>query len=229
MALNQDSDVVLWRRWLGESRADSYLAVAPGMPISEIATWNQRLAASLMADISHVELALRNCLSQALQQRLQRGGVSQHWLRDPTGELVNLGGHVLASRLEDARARALQAKPNASFDDEISELTLGFWTALLSSAFQPLQPDIVGAFTGLENRNIRVLPKQAAYFRRLRNRVSHHHRVIHRDLLFDWNQILRFGGLIDPALRGYLKRESETPGLVIQFQSELDTNSKDFF
>jgi hypothetical protein len=103
------------------------------------------------------------------------------------------------------------------FDDIVAELSLGFWLTFLGKRYVAIHGDLASSLAGLKDRNVRRLSPLANRFRALRNRVAHHHRILHRDLNRDWRVILDLAGVIHPALRDYLERTSETPKLIVEF------------
>jgi len=215
-AIQEDSDA-LWKKWLGYERALSYRSASQSLTIAELATWNQSLSASLMSDVAHTEIALRNLVHDVLSQRLRATGHSAHWLDDPTGELSRCGGLVAIHRIRDATQRAGRLKKNPASSDVIAELSLGFWTTFFTKSFRPFHPDLVSALVGKRSRSFSEIPTIVSAFHRLRNRLAHHHRMIHRDLTADWETVLELAGLIHPHLSDYIVRKSKTPELIARF------------
>ena len=207
----------VWKVWLGAARAVSIKRSMPSLPLQDAAVWNQRLSGSILSDIAHVEVALRNVISDFLNRRFCVPEGSLHWLSDETNSLGKIGGIAFRSRVRDAQASASLGGREPSFDDVIAELSLGFWLNFLSGTYQHLHGDLVTVFVGAKNRNLRQMRQVGSRLRNLRNRVAHHHRIIHRDLDVDWRDIVTFANFIDPRLREFLSQNSSTPGLVAQF------------
>ena len=223
--MNQALDENLWTDWLGEARAFSYLEVSEKLTLSELAEWNQLICGTLLADIGHVEVALRNVLNSALARRHSHQGHPGSWLEDPAGELKRMGGGLILSKIDDAKSRARKLKPFFSENDVVAELSLGFWLTLFSSKFRGLQPDLVSAMQGLEGRNVRSITSQLSRFRRLRNRLAHNHRVIHRDLVADWSLVMDVARAVHVDLAGEVERLSRSPLLIEEFTQTIQAKS----
>ncbi len=225
LGLFQQADEELWKNWLGLARAISYQTAYPNHSLETLATWNQRLSSSLLCDISHVELGIRNVISQALQSSGEKRGLRGHWLQDSSCYLSAIGGQEFDNHIEAAKRRALKTKSEALFDDIVAELSLGFWLTFLGKRYVAIHGDLASSLAGLKDRNVRRLSPLANRFRALRNRIAHHHRIFHRDLNRDWEAILDLSGLIHPALRDYLERTSETPNLILEFNQIVQARS----
>lgn len=187
------------------------------MAIEDLAIWNQKISGSFLSDVAHVEIALRNSLDRGLTRRIQNQGANSHWSEDPSGELRALGGSEFISRLDQAKNRLVFQKGEIVPSDLVAELELGFWIAILGKRFSGIHPDLVSCFPGMPDRNIREIPLMARRMRMFRNRIAHHHRILHRDLECDWQNILALGELIHPQLRLVLSVNSETPNLLARF------------
>ena len=217
----QDLNQELWRTWLGTARSLAYESMRSRQTLENLATWNQRLSASLFCDVSHVEIAIRNLISESLQKRALDLGQGTHWLMDSSGYFQRTGGRDFEALLGQAQQRVLRAKQEPTWDDIVAELGLGFWLSFLGRKYLAIHPDLASAFVGLEDRNIRRLRPLAERFRNLRNRLAHHHRVIHRDLNRDWHDVVGIAQLIDPKLKSYLSENSNTPELIAEFNQTI--------
>jgi abortive infection bacteriophage resistance protein len=186
LGLFQQADEELWKNWLGLARAISYQTAYPNHSLETLATWNQRLSSSLLCDISHVELGIRNVISQALQSSGEKRGLRGHWLQDSSCYLSAIGGQEFDNHIEAAKRRVLKTKSEALFDDIVAELSLGFWLTFLGKRYVAIHGDLASSLAGLKDRNVRRLSPLANRFRALRNRIAHHHRIFHRDLNRDW-------------------------------------------
>jgi hypothetical protein len=206
--LQHDHDA--WEKWLGRQRLDSYLRLGSNLPIESLAHWNQYLSGLLLSDIGHVEIAIRNLMSDALQNRVEARGINADWFEDPTGEFAQCGGVIATKRLREARARAQKGGSRINQGDVIAELSLGFWSSLLSKSFQRLHPDLVSLFRGSASRNASSAHALVSRVLRLRNRAAHQHRMIHRDLRLDYQSVLDLAEAIDPRLAEFISGKSRT-------------------
>lgn len=222
---SQEPGYSLWIGWLGDARAASYLQVNHLMELDQLALWNQRLSASFMSDVAHVEIALRNSLDKGLSLRLENQGETLHWSEDPKGDLFGLGGSEFVARLNQAKSRVLLLKGQVNPNDLVAELELGFWIAILGKRFTGLHGDLVSCFHGLPDRNIRQTPIRARRMRKFRNRIAHHHRILHRDLQADWQNIVELASFVHPKLKEFLIDTSETPRLLQRFTQTIRAKS----
>ena len=138
---------------------------------------------------------------------------------------MGLGGSEFIGKLNHAKSRVRLAKGQVTPDDLVAELELGFWIAILGKRFTGLHGDIVSCFQGLPDRNIRQTPTRARRMRKFRNRIAHHHRILHRDLDADWQNIVGLASLIHPDLKKFLVDTSETPRLLEVFTQTIQAKS----
>jgi hypothetical protein len=223
--VGQEESECLWTNWLGVARAESFRDALPGHNLETAATWNQRLSGSLLSDISFVEVALRNLTSKVLQKRCLEKGGSGHWLISDLEELSKFGGDALLKRIGEAKTRASLAKPRSTPDDLIAELSFGFWLNFLNRRYQSIHSDLATELKGLDSRNIRQVPEIGSRVRRVRNRVAHHHRIIHRNLIADWHSILALARVMDPKLEAFIASSSLTPSLLEEFNQIAQAKS----
>jgi hypothetical protein len=215
---SQEPDSSLWVGWLGAARAESYRRVSAEVSLGELARWNQILCGAFLGDIGHVEVAFRNIVSHSLQDQ---AGQNDHWLMVENSSWTKLGGDELKSKIKDAKSRAAQGGKVITPDDVIAELSLGFWLNFLGKRYVSLHPDMVRHFKGLRGRNLRGAAPVGSRVRSLRNRAAHNHRILHRDLQLDWEEVMTFARLIDPALAEYLDRNSLAQPAISEFSQKV--------
>ncbi|SCX03236.1 hypothetical protein [Candidatus Aquiluna sp. UB-MaderosW2red] len=213
---SQSLENQLLETWLGVSRSQALQLVAPKEPLWKISKWNQELGASILEDVSHVELALRNLLDSALVERLANQGFCGSWLDDPSGEIRNLGGAHLLEKIKSAKLQVVRDKPRVTHEDVLAELTLGFWTALLGKRFLRLNLDLRGIFLGVNGRSISALGDRLARIKALRNRIAHQHRILHRNLQDDFDLVIMVANDIDRRLADFIRKNSRTPEILIR-------------
>lgn len=215
--MNQEPNAELWKLWLGQARATSYLAAFPQLSLEEVALWNQRISGSLMTDIGHLEVGLRNTISRVLAAKSESLGSGVDWLSDTSRFFARMGGTEFNAKVLQARQQASKTKKDPTFDDLIAELSLGFWLNFLAKRYLPIHADLASAFSGLGDRNIRKLPPIGARVRLLRNRLAHHHRILHRNLSRDWMDVLYLARAVDPRLAEFIVQASLTPSWIEEF------------
>lgn len=203
----------LWIDWLGLERAKAFKKVSTNALMQDLVLANQKISAAIFEDCSYVEVALRNRLSAGMQRRLERISSSASWLEDPTGELQTIDGGRFFKQIQDARRRAMGAKSCADESDIVAELSLGFWIGLLSKKSQKLRIDLIGNLPGYQSRSMNQLMNGLNEFRNLRNRVAHHHGVLHRDIQRDAQSVLLIASWIDPVLRDFVAANSRIEAL----------------
>lgn len=212
----QDYSDSQFRIWLGHSRANAMKAVLPELPLWNLASWNQKLSATLLEDLSHLEIGLRNLLDAELARLHELSGGGSTWITDQKSEIWRTGSSDLLRRLRTASSQA-SAKVYPSHEDLLAELSLGFWTSLLGKKNLHLNVNLRGVFFGLGGRNLSELGDNLARINTLRNRLAHQHRILHRDLRRDYELVLRTASLIDPKLARFIAKVSRTEALIAQY------------
>lgn len=171
--------------WLSESRFNSYLRLCGGDPdlALRLHEWNLKLGQSLMGDIAHFELALRNSYDRVLRERFSGGG---HWLYDENSPVIRpimrkskakiLRDVNLVNRraINDAKSRAHDpSDPN----QVVSGLMLGFWAHMTDRSRERdlWIPYLHHAWPAGANRA--TLNLQLERVNKLRNRVAHNERL----------------------------------------------------
>lgn len=207
----QDNLLILW---LGAERYVAFTRLSENSNVENLVVLNSKVATSLLADVGHVEVALRNLMNSGLQARLVAKGFEEHWLQDPSGELLCLGGEQLLKTVRTARSKVTNRKGESNPSDVLAELTLGFWSLLLGKRFAAVNKDLIGMFVGAKNRNVRLISSELQSIRKFRNRLAHHHRIIHRDLESDWKGILSFAHTLHPELKKFIEKNSTFPAVL---------------
>lgn len=167
--------------------------------------WSMSLCEALYPSLHGLEVALRNSLFNAGEQRY--AGVAYRdvpcWLdADPP---------ILApedrSRVDEAKKRLRARGKPLEAPRLVAELTFGFWTALLDVRYehrQVLWPRLLSAaFPGVPPglRTRKAISAKLNQVRLLRNRAFHHEPIWHwRDLKEQHTAIREVLGWISPAL-----------------------------
>ncbi len=148
--------------------------------------YNIELCKSLYATLNIFEVSLRNLIDRALTSFTQK----IDWYDN-----LPLDNSSLAKIAEAKNKIAKEGKP-LTHDRIIAELTLGFWTSLITTrysqvAFQSYIIKTCFKRCPAKNRSIRNLQQTFDKIRILRNRVSHYERIIHwKDLSAQHEQLL---------------------------------------
>lgn len=183
---------------LGSARASVYLAEASGdaARARDLYTWSTEVSGALHAQLSYVEIAVRNAIDPVLTSwNAAQPGFGPNWTAE-RGAATPLYG-LLKGSLSAARTNAVkesQRRPHThgrhnapvTHDDMISQLMFGSWVKLVhstdgsqnqallwASAIHQAFPNVPSA----DAERIR-LGRQLETMRRLRNRVAHHDNLL---------------------------------------------------
>jgi hypothetical protein len=172
--------------------------------------WNAAVSAAFWTSLGHVEVVLRNAMSDSLAARQMRLGRGGSWLDDPASELDSrMRSHIAA-----ARRRVMQRGKRVTDGQTISELGLGFWRFLVTRRRTSLWPDLAGAFPGAPDRRRETVEEPVARLNELRNRIAHHQRIWNRDLPACHADVLLVAGYLDADLPAWISRDCRVPALL---------------
>lgn len=210
--------------WLSAPRLHTYLSNCGGdyAMALELYCWNSRLAAGVLADTCHLEIALRNAYDRQMAQHFPE------WSVNPNSQLFTRTqghGHALTKQDElnrGSQSALVQAKrglgANPSHGKVVAATTFGFWTKLTdrdrTATFWT--PMLRHAFINSPTRG--EVHERVARVNRFRNRLAHnepvfstssglHDRMRDVDDLFDW---------VAPAAAAYVRATSPVPSLLSQ-------------
>lgn len=171
--------------WLSAPRYGKYLEVSGGNDsiALDLYLWNIGLAQAVLKDVSFFEVALRNAYNRAIASTW-RG--ADHWLFDdasPARRPIlrrNKRGQVNdANRLNRNSIDHLRSglRENATADDVISNLTLGFWAHMTDRSHERdlWIPSIHKAWPKGATRS--DINDRIAGINRVRNRAAHHEHL----------------------------------------------------
>jgi hypothetical protein len=190
---------------LSVDRLATYRAAMPGGDLQaalRLYDWNSAIAAAFFQDLGHLEVLLRNALSDQLASWHTRTGHTGHWYDDPARVLD-------AHRHADLNAARDQIRRNGKTETPgriVAELNFGFWRFLLDRRYQTVlwAPALRRAFPNLQPRRRDLVYDPVQRLNRLRNRIAHHEPVHHLDLEKRHEDLLRIVGYIDPAAQTWL-------------------------
>lgn len=166
------------RTWLSTPRFNRYMAAARGSLAMALALyrWNTAVTTAALADVGHLEIALRNAYSAALTERYP------DWLSESSPLwAIRVGnqyqrseqGHAndrTLSDLDDVRRRTT---PGATDADVIAATSFGFW-ASLTDRYREQTLWTKALRTALPTGTARGAVHELAYRSvRLRNRLAH--------------------------------------------------------
>lgn len=142
--------------------------------------YNIEVCKSLYSSLNIFEVTFRNAIDRVL---CSVAG-SDNWY-----DILNLDSTSIKN-INDAKHKIQKKGKTVTHDRIVSELTFGFWTSLLTPRYSQaaFQSKIIKTcFRGVSpaQRNIKYLQIRFDKIRILRNRVSHHERIIHWKNLCD--------------------------------------------
>jgi hypothetical protein len=198
-------------RLLSADRLSSYLDHGGAFARAiELYRWNAAVAAAFWPSLGHVEVALRNAMSESLAARHRRLDRPGSWLDDSATEL----DARMRSHIATARRRVAQRGKPMSEGQTISELGFGFWRYLVTRRRTTLWPDLASAFPGAPDRRRETVEDPVARLHELRNRIAHHQRIWNRDLAARYADLLLVAGYLDVDLPAWILRACPVPALV---------------
>ncbi len=185
-------------------RLESYLQNSEGEKELAISLyqWNSELSIALWQLISFLEVALRNTIDLQLSKRSQKNGRYTHWIFDENGELGRRESfdqslnpyREIYKAIDRVRKNGKEITPQ----QVISETSLGFWHQLVSNRKLAIWPDLAGAFPSAPSRDQSYISELIKDLRKLRNRISHHHRLHPKSVEQGELMILELAKAIDP-------------------------------
>lgn len=127
--------------------------------------WNATVSAAVWSSLGHVEVALRNAMSDSLVARHTHLGREGSWLDDPAYEL----DARMRARIAAARRRVVQRGKCPTDGQTISELGFGFWRFLITRRRTAQWPDLAAAFPNAPDRRRETVEEPVARLHELRN------------------------------------------------------------
>ena len=200
-------------RCLSVARLASYQAHCGGDLPAAIALyeWNAELTGAMWETIGHLEVALRNAMSDRLSLRHQLLDRPGSWLDDPFGELDRAARDDIAKACDRVRRNR---KP-VTEDQIISELGFGFWRYLLTRRYATtLWPDLAAAFPNSPSRSRATVDNPVRRLHLFRNRLAHHQRVWTAPLGDHWADMTAVLGYIDAEFMRWAMRTSRVPAML---------------
>lgn len=188
------------QRLLGSARLTTYLAAAHGdvNRAADLYLWATQLSGALHAQISFVEIAVRNAIDSQLATWNTASGFGADWTA--VGAAADPLYSLLRKQLGDARGRATAEAAergsthrrhgmHATHDDVVAQLMFGSWVKLIRPVSKTESPArqqrlwaaaVTHAFPNApDDEASRIeIGDQLETLRRLRNRVAHHDNLL---------------------------------------------------
>lgn len=189
-------------RYLTRERLTYYLEQSDGDLSQAIALYelNTRISAKLYGPVQGLEVLVRNAMNEQLVARF---GADWHELNT-----IRLDG----PQQSDVHKATAEIEGEITNGAVVAELSLGFWAALLNTSNdnEVWRKALYLAFPNRPKGTERKAVHGAINsIRRLRNRIAHHEKILHRDLQADHDTIIEIAGWICPDTRDWIAEMSQ--------------------
>lgn len=190
-------------RALSPGRIAPYLSAGGGDLAEAIRLYelNARLSALLYGPLQALEVTVRNAIDAEF-----RSTFGEDWTNLETINLQPKQQVDVQKALSEVAVDEQGDPKDFTHDDVVAELNFGFWVGVLGpkSEVEIWRKALWRAFPhrpkGVERKAVQGALNSV---RRLRNRVAHHCRIIHRDLEKDHDTILEIVGWICPDTQAW--------------------------
>ena len=221
---SQPVTLVDLQRWFSSERMSTYVhsAQTTGCDVIDLYVWNGRISKALLEDIAHVEVLLRNFMSE----RLAKACGHEDWYKDDAMFRFNSSKtrRFETSVTEIERQIRHSGKP-VTPGRVIADMSLGSWCFLLSSrleqtVWRALRDPANGGMPNYPSRKRAVFEGHVKTMRDLRNRLSHQEHLV-LDNLADENRYLDgqcanldwIARVIDPKAADWIHSQSRVKEL----------------
>ena len=213
--MSQEPFWLVVERTASKQRFAEYLNASKnyGAQALKLYQWNTEISSAFWGQLGHMEIALRNTISNRIRLYSQKVYKEDDWIALAQQKEIIASGEL--ERIKEAKLRVANNKKEISLDQVVSELPLGFWATLLGRRYRNLWPELAGGFLGLATRDSKELAGLVQKARLLRNRIGHHHRIWNLDLENHHLGILRISSMIDPEFGRWVSSVSPVPELLI--------------
>lgn len=199
--------LVALERYITAQRLTYYLERTDGDLPAAVTLYelNTELSAKFYAPVQGLEVLLRNAMNEQL---ITKFGADWHDLQ--TIRLAAPQEIDVRNAIRDLECD-LTDNEEITNGDVVAKLSLGFWAALLNTTNdnEIWRKAIYLAFPnrpkGTERKAIHGAVNA---FRRLRNRIAHHEKIIHRDLCEDHGRIIDIANWICPETSAWILSNS---------------------
>jgi Abi-like protein len=197
--------------WFSTYRMAPYSEAAGGSPELAIRLyqWNVELSAAYMEVMNHAEVLLRNRIHEVMTQAYPDDRLP--WFKQH-GIFIGSKGPLL---IAEAEHRVAQDGNEPTIGRIVASVTFGFWSALFGRAYSTLWAQTLHrCFTPHGPKKRERVIELTERIKALRNRIAHHERLIHRDLLSQHDDLLKIAMWIDPAARNWIADNSRVRDLI---------------
>lgn len=185
--------------------------------------WNAALSFCFLASLQILEISLRNHMNDALSAHFGSStwwGVEENGRWRPSGRVRGQQANDIAGAISVAARRTKGITPGGV----ISELSFGFWLALIGPAYDnPADKDLAfwrlclhSIFRGSSGVNRKQVHQHLEQLIRLRNRCAHHEPIVHLPIPTEYGELVRFTRLFCHTTADWIERTSLVPHLLRQ-------------
>lgn len=201
---------------LSAERLDPYCREVNGDLAAAIALyeWNTVMSAALWADITDLEVLVRNAMHQQLTEWSTRRYGESRWYLDPGGILTTRrAADVVAARLRIAHSNPRKTETPGRV---VTELSFGFWCYLVTGHYDRTlwKSCLRHGFPGQPVRS--PLHRRLTGLHKARNRIAHHEPIYRSQLSKLHEDLLTVIEWINPALRRWVQRRSTVQAILAQ-------------
>ncbi|MCI1211836.1 Abi family protein [Bifidobacterium tibiigranuli] len=174
------------QRWFSAERMSTYVQSAQSTDCNpvDLYIWNGRLSKALLEDIAHVEVLLRNFISERLAKESSR----DDWYNDDAKFHFNSSrGNRFENSIIEIERQIVRSGNTVTPGRVIADMSLGSWCFLLSgrleqTVWKALRNPVNGGMPNYLLRKRATFERHVAMMRELRNRLSHQEHIVLSDL-----------------------------------------------
>lgn len=182
--------------WFSPDRLDPYKTEAGGDPDLACAlyAWNAQLCGAFMEVMHHVEVLVRNRMHIELTAVFPDDPAPWY---EQDGIFQHEKGPLLVEETKD------RLGGNATVGRVVASLPFGFWNGLLTRHYEDLwRQCLYKCFAGAKGRKDVVAVMERV--RLFRNRIAHHERLFHQDLMAKHDDLIKLAMWADIDCRTWI-------------------------
>ena len=208
------SSLTALEKSFSQDRMQGYLQAMGNDPEKafELYAWNTRISSELFIPLQGVEISLRNALHNELSNAF-----GSYWFDNLPIPLLPRTQNQISQTKQMLRSRNRSITPSAV----ISELSFGFWIALLGRGQQNSYetrlwiPHLHKAFPNA-NVSRSSVHQPLDKLRKLRNRIAHHEPIFNRNIQNDYQTMLQMCQLIDTEMAQWVKHHNNVDAVLVE-------------
>ena len=208
------STLTALEKCFSQDRMQGYLRemVNDSQKAFELYAWNTRISTELFIPLQGVEISLRNALHDELSNAF-----GAYWFDNLPIPLLPRTQNQISQAKQMLTSRNRSITPSAV----ISELSFGFWIALLGRGQQNSYetqlwiPHLHKAFPNV-NLSRRSVHQPLDDLRKLRNRIAHHEPIFNRNIQNDYQTMLQMCQAIDIEMAQWVEYHNNIDAVLLE-------------